>query len=71
MEKVPNWEWLMVLYFLIVTVPVMLVHGWLKKRVLLNKSVANLFLYFAAVVGTAFLMHFVTMWLYFKFLFNH
>ncbi len=71
MQNVPHWQWLMLLYFLLVAVPVMLVHSILKKRVLSHKTPLNLLIYFAAVTGTAFAMHFITMWLYFKFIFGY
>jgi hypothetical protein len=70
MKNVPHWQLLMILYFILVAVPVMLVHTWTKKKVLGNKTPLNLLIYFAAVVGTAFLMHFISMLLYFKFLFR-
>ena len=71
MANVPHWQWLILLYFLIVAIPVMLVHLRLKKKVLENKTPLNLLLYFILVTGTAFLMHFIAMYLYFKFIFGY
>ncbi|MCE3282451.1 MAG: hypothetical protein K0Q66_1188 [Chitinophagaceae bacterium] len=71
MQQVPHWQWLMVLYFALVAIPVFFVHAKLKPRLLQDKSFRNLAIYFGAIVGTAFLMHFATMWLYFKFVFLH
>jgi hypothetical protein len=70
MKHVPHWQLLMLIYFILVAAPVMIVHSLLKKKVLANKTPLNLLLYFAGVVGTAFLMHFITMLLYFEFLFR-
>jgi hypothetical protein len=47
----------------------MIVHSLLKKRLLADKTCLNFIIYFTAVVGTAFFMHFLAMWLYFKFMF--
>jgi predicted permease len=69
MKNVPHWQWLMVVYFVLVAVPVMIVHSLLKKRLLADKTCLNFIIYFTAVVGTAFFMHFLAMWLYFKFMF--
>ena len=71
MENVPNWQWLIMIYFLLVAVPVMLVHFKMKNLVLENKTALNLLVYFVVVVGTAFLMHFVTMYIYYKFIFTY
>jgi hypothetical protein len=71
MQNVPHWQWLMVIYFLLVGIPVMLVHMKVKKRVLEDKTPLNLLIYFACVTGMAFLMHFITMLLYFKFIFGY
>jgi hypothetical protein len=71
MNQVPHWQWLMVLYFVLVAIPVYIVHSQLKPRLLRERSLSNLAIYFISVVGTAFLMHFASMWLYFKFLFQH
>jgi len=53
-----------------VAVPVMIVHSMLKKKVLENKTILNLLIYFASVIATAFIMHFITIWLYFEFIFS-
>jgi hypothetical protein len=71
MENVPHWRLFMLIYFVVVAIPVIIVHIWFRKKVQVNKTALNLLLYFAAVIGTAFLMHFITMFLYFKFLFPH
>lgn len=71
MQNVPHWRLFMLIYFVLVAVPVIIVHIWFRKRLLVNKTALNLALYFAAVMGAAFLMHFITMLLYFKFLFPH
>jgi hypothetical protein len=70
MENVPQFHWLFLLYLLLVAVPVMIVHSWMKKRVLTNKTAFNLLIYFLSVAGVAFLMHFIAMWLYFEFFFT-
>jgi apolipoprotein N-acyltransferase len=70
MKNVPHWQLFMLIYFALVAVPVMVVHYWMKKKVLAQKTALNLLLYFAAVVGAAFLMHFLVMLLYFEFLFR-
>lgn len=70
MNNVPHWQWLMVIYFVLVAVPVWLVHSALKQRLLASKTVLNLLLYFVSVTGVAFIMHFITMWLYFSFIFR-
>lgn len=69
MKNVPHWQAFVVLYFIIVAVPVYLVHAHLKKRAYANPGVVNLLLYFIGVIAAAFLMHSVAMWLYFKVLF--
>lgn len=71
MKNVPHWQWLMMIYFVLVAIPVMLVHFKMKKRVLENKTPINLLLYFATVAGAAFLMHLVTMYIYYKFIFTY
>ena len=72
MKSVPHWQWFMAFYFLMVAVPTYMAHLQFKKKVLLNKKFTNIALYFICVVGTAFAMHFITMMLYFKFIFtNH
>lgn len=71
MRDVPHWKWFMLLYFIMVAVPVLIVHFKIKKRLLENKTPVNLLIYFVAVTGTAFLMHFITMYLYFKFIFAY
>ena len=70
MKNVPHWQALMLIYFMMVAVPVYLVHSKLKKRALANRTFTNLFIYTVAVIGIAFIMHTVTMWLYFTFFFT-
>jgi hypothetical protein len=70
MKNIPHWQLFMLIYFILVAAPVMMVHYWLKKRVLAERTALNLLLYFAAVIGTAFLMHFITMLIYFQLLFR-
>lgn len=69
MKNVPHWQWLMLLYFVVVALPVMLVHSRMKKTVLQRKTLLNLLVYFIAVAATAFLMHALAMWAYFRFIF--
>jgi hypothetical protein len=71
MKNVPYWQWLMLLYFILVAVPVMIVHFKMKNRLLENKTPLNLLIYFAAVTGTAFLMLVFTMYIYYKFIFGY
>jgi predicted permease len=70
MKNVPHWQLLMIIYFIAIGVPVMMVHSYSKTKLLENKTTRNLLLYFIAVVGTAFLMHFLYMLVYFKFFFK-
>ncbi len=69
MNHVPYWQWLLLFYFLLVAIPVFYVHHRLKKRLQQQKTGLNLLYYVAAVMATAFLMHFICMTLYFQFLF--
>ena len=72
MKSVPHWQWFMALYFLLVAVPTYTAHVQFKKKILLNKSSSNIAIYCIGVLGTAFAMHFITMMIYFKFIFtNH
>jgi hypothetical protein len=70
MQNVPHWQWFMVIYFLAVAIPVYLAHVQLKKKLLVNKTGRNVVFYFLAVAATAFTMHFLTMLVYFKFIFS-
>jgi len=70
MKQVPHWQLLMLIYFILVAIPVMLVHYRLRKKVLAHKTLQNLLVYFVTVTATAFVMHFITMFLYYKFLFT-
>ncbi|TDH27885.1 hypothetical protein EXU57_05315 [Segetibacter sp. 3557_3] len=69
MKDVPHWQWLMVMYFLLVAIPVYMVHAQLKKRAFANRNFTNLLLYFVGVFLSAFVLHGFTMWLYFTFFF--
>jgi hypothetical protein len=70
MTKLPHWQLLMLIYFLLVAIPVFVVHAKMKTKVLGEKTFANLMIYLASVTVTAVIMHFVTMWLYFTFFFT-
>ncbi len=69
MKNVPYWQWFIVLYFVLVAVPVYIAHVQLKKKLLANKTALNILYYFIAVIATAFVMHFITMLVYYKFIF--
>ena len=69
MTKIPYWQWLMLMYFAMVAVPVFALHIYLKRKFLQKRSLAKLLIYFGAVTGTAFLMHIITLWIYFNFIF--
>ena len=70
MKNVPHSQLLLLLYFVMVAIPVLGVHIWLKKKVLANKNFKNLLIYFIAIMGIAFIMNFVCMNLYYKFIFK-
>lgn len=70
MKNVPHWQWLVLLYMVVVALPVMLAHGALKKRLLEQKTMLNLLLYFVAILAVAFLAHLLAMWAYFSFIFQ-
>jgi hypothetical protein len=70
MKKIPHLPWLVAIYFLMVAVPVYIVHTYLKKRAYTKPNFANLFFYFAGVIASAFIMHSICMWLYFTFFFG-
>jgi hypothetical protein len=70
MKNVPHWQLLLLLYFVMVAIPVYGVHSLFKKKLLKNKTVRNLFIYFMAVIGIAFLMNFICMNIYYKFFFR-
>jgi len=70
MKNVPHWQLFVILYLVMVAVPVYTVHMFLKKRAYANRTFANLILYFAGVIGIAFTMHSLCMWLYFSFFFQ-
>jgi|GEM_PF-7039510 len=72
MKNVPHWQWLMVLYLLLVGIPVYIVHVQLKKKLLANRTPLNILFYFITVIATAFIMNFTVMFVYYKFIFpNH
>jgi hypothetical protein len=70
MKSIPHLPWLVVIYFLMVVIPVYVVHSYLKKRAYANQTFTNLFFYFAGVIGSAFVMHSLCMWFYFTFFFG-
>jgi len=70
MKNVPHWQLLMLIYFALVGIPVYIVHEKLKQRTLASPTLANLLVYAIAVIGIAFIMHTVTMWVYFTFFFT-
>ncbi len=70
MQNIPHWQLLLLLYIVIVAIPVYWVHMLLKMKLLSKKSVKNLFVYCIAVTVTAFLMNYITMLVYYKFLFK-
>jgi hypothetical protein len=70
MKNVPHWQPFVIFYLVIVAVPVYFVHIFLKKRAYANRTFGNLLLYFAGVIGLAFVMHSLCMWLYFSFFFQ-
>ena len=71
MNNVPHWQWLILLYFIIVAVPVLIVHFKVKKLLLQHKTFRNLIIYFLAVTVTAFITSFIAMFLYYKFIFAY
>ena len=71
MKNVPHWQLLLLLYFVLVAVPVYIAHLWFKKKVLINRTYKNLLLYAALLIAIAFLMNFICMVLYFKFIFTN
>jgi hypothetical protein len=70
MKNVPHWQLLVAVYFIVVGIPVYYVHALLKKRAFANRTFKNLLLYFVGVIASAFVMHAVSMWLYFTFFFR-
>ncbi|WP_207492572.1 hypothetical protein [Aridibaculum aurantiacum] len=70
MKNVPHWQWLVLIYLILVAVPVYFVHNKLKARAYANRTFGNLLLYFFGVIATAYLMHALSMWLYFSFFFR-
>jgi hypothetical protein len=70
MKNVPHWRLFMVIYFLLVAIPVLLVHFKLKKKLLANNTNKDKLCYCLGVVGAAVAMHFITMFIYFKFIFQ-
>jgi hypothetical protein len=72
MKNVPHLPWLIGLYILLVAVPVYFVYIKLKRRLMADKTALNLLFYFVGLTATAFIMHFITLAIYFKFIFpNH
>jgi hypothetical protein len=70
LKDIPHWQLLVIFYLTLVAIPVYFIHIFLKKRAYANRTFSNLLLYFVGVVGTAFLMHSLCMWLYFSFFFQ-
>jgi hypothetical protein len=70
MKNVPHWQWLMVVYFIAVAIPVYAVHTYLKNKLLLSKTAINLLIYFVAVLATACTMNFIVMWVYYGYFFH-
>lgn len=69
MKAVPNWQWLMLIYTIIVASPVYILHNWFVVRLKTKKSGLLLAAYFLSLPVAAFLLHVLAMWLYYKFLF--
>ncbi len=69
MHGVPHWQLFMIIYLLAVGIPVMIVHYNIRKKIQAERTTKSLLMYFAAVLGTALIMHFIMMIIYFKFLF--
>jgi len=70
MKNVPHWQLLLLLYFVMVAVPVYGIHVWFKIKCLKSKTLTNVLVYVVAVIGVAFLMNFVCMNVYYKFIFK-
>lgn len=70
MKNTPHWQLLVILYFLMVAIPVYLVHIKLKNRAYANRTFINLLIYFAGLLGSALILHTICMWLYFTFFFT-
>jgi len=70
MHAVPHWQLFMIIYFLAVGIPVMIVHYKIRKKIQEERTTKSLLIYFSAILGTALLMHLITMVVYFKFLFE-
>ena len=69
MKNVPHWQLLLLLYFIMVAIPVYGVHTLLKNKLLTNKTLKSLLVYFLTIMGVAFLMNFICMNIYYKFFF--
>ena len=69
MKNVPHWQLLLLLYFVMVAIPVYGVHTFLKNKLLTNKTLKSLLVYFVTIMGVAFLMNFICMNIYYKFFF--
>jgi len=70
MKNVPHWQWFVFMYFILVAIPVYLVHSSLKKRAYANRTFGNLILYFIGVLAAGYVMHSICMWAYFTFFFQ-
>ncbi len=71
MKNVPHWQLLMLMYFVLVAAPVMVLHFFLKRKLLANRSMTGLLIYLLILVGAAFLLNTAVMWIYYRFLFSH
>ena len=69
MKNVPHWQLLLLLYFVMVAIPVYGVHTFLKNKLLTNKTLKSLLVYFVTIMAVAFLMNFICMNIYYKFFF--
>jgi len=70
MKNVPHWQGLVLMYFIIVGIPVYMVHTALRKRAYANPNFKNLIFYFIGVLGSAIVLHSLSMWMYFTFFFR-
>jgi len=70
MKNVPHWQWLVLMYFFLVAIPVYLVHNYFKQKAYANRTFKNLIIYFITVLGSGFVLHSICMWLYFTFFFG-
>jgi hypothetical protein len=67
MKQVPNWQWFMLFYLLIVALPILLLSKFLKQK-RLTKPI-DLLIYFVLLIVAAYLLHLAAMFIYYKFFF--